>query len=287
MARFELRLGERHRAAGKAGHVQQVVHESHQVLDLTNDGVDVLTPLRVDPAFEKSSGGEDRGQRVAQLVRKKREELVLSAIGHAQCILDRALSGHVGYRVDQTGHAVDVSTNAGQDDADGSPVFAALRDLETPLRNAAHRVEKLRALFGGPQSELDGGLADGFLARQSEELQERIVDDEESSIRLARDGQGLRTQMEDRLESPFGGSQRVLGRAPVVDVECHRDPSNDVAVSVSDRRSAREMPPILAAPCFEFDIRTRPESTFRAHVPSDAPRHLDRRRVRRRAPLCR
>ena len=78
--------------------------------------------------------------------------------------------------------------------------------------------------------------------------------------------------MEDGLESSFGRAQRVLGRAPVMDVECDRDPSNDVALRISDWGSASEMPAILAVlvsnPIFELGLSRRFQRT------APAPRQL-------------
>ena len=284
---IERRLGERDRATGKAGHVQQVVHEAREVLDLPNDGLDILTPLSVDATLEKTSRREDRGQRVAQLVREQGEEVVLSSIRAAQRFLVRAFVGNVRRRVDHARHAVDLATNAGQHDPNWASVFRMDCDLETPVGRVLQRCDELRALFRRPEPELDGRLADGFLTSESGELDERIVDQEVSSVGLARDGQGLRSQVEDGLEPPFRRSQRVLGRAPVVDVERHRDPSNDVASRISDSAKCFRDASDTRRACLVSDIRTPSASTFRVHVPSGAQLRLDHRGVRRRAPLCR
>ena len=146
----ELRLRERHRAVGDARDVQEIVDEAGEMLDLADDHVDVLTRLRIHASFQQPSGREDRSQRVAQLVREEREELVLSAIGSAECVLDRALAGHVRDRVDQAWHAVDLALRAREDDSDDSPVLGALGDLETSLRRrgAAQRFDERRSFRG-------------------------------------------------------------------------------------------------------------------------------------------
>ena len=219
------------------------------MLDLADDHVDVLTRLRIHASFQQPSGGEDRSQRVAQLVREEREEFVLSAIGSAECVLDRALAGHVRDRVDQAWHAVDLALRAREDDSDDSPVLGALGDLETPLRRrgAAQRFENA-ARSAADQSPSSTEVLPIISSREKPKRSASaslMVRNRPSASRVMASGCGLNWKTVSNSRSD--DSHRVLGRAPVVDVERRAEPPNDVAARVSYGSDAREMPPILAA----------------------------------------
>ena len=76
-------------AARDARDVEQVVEQQRHVLHLALD--DLAAPLALalvgGVRIEDAHGVADRRQRIAQLVRQRRQELVLAAIGLEQCAL--------------------------------------------------------------------------------------------------------------------------------------------------------------------------------------------------------
>ena len=80
------------RAARDARHVEQVVDQPRQVLDLARGDVARRGLARLVGAGElrRTAPRCDRGERVAQLVRERGEELVLAPVGLAQRALRRA-----------------------------------------------------------------------------------------------------------------------------------------------------------------------------------------------------
>ena len=82
-------LAQLQRAVRDARDIQQIVEQQRHVLHLPLDHVVGPALLRVGGVFVARDGGglANRRQRIAQLVRERREELVLAAIGLEQLAL--------------------------------------------------------------------------------------------------------------------------------------------------------------------------------------------------------
>ena len=99
-------------AARDARHVEQVVDQADQVVDLAlDDGALVLERL-VAAQPHQLQRGQDRRQRVAQLVAEHRQELVLGAVGRLG--LARAPLASVGDVDRRHGNAVDLPRRVAQ-----------------------------------------------------------------------------------------------------------------------------------------------------------------------------
>src|SRR5262249_19050242 len=97
-----------------------------------------------------------------------------------------------------------------------------------------------------PDTELGGRLPDDAITLQTGEVDERLVHIEKRAVVATCDREGLRAEMEKRLELALRRTQRVLGRAPVVHVEGSGHPAGDLTVVPANRHHAREMPTKLA-----------------------------------------
>ena len=193
---FLLDLGQ---AAGDARDVQQVVHQVGHVLGLAHDDVaGVARALRVErAALQELGGGRDRRQRVAQLVRQHRQELVLLAVGGAQLVLDALAHGDVAAFHED---ALDVALRAA--DRLVHEVDEALFQRRAGFALDAHRhrmaherlarlvdlVEQLEeALVRDLGQRLARRLADQLAA--ADQLQVGLVGDLEHVIRAAQHGE--------------------------------------------------------------------------------------------------
>ena len=86
--RFELELD---LAARDARHVEQIVDQAHQVMDLALDDL-ALAPKRIAAAhLHQVERSQNRRERIAQLMPQHREEFIFGAIGAAQCLGGPAL----------------------------------------------------------------------------------------------------------------------------------------------------------------------------------------------------
>ena len=82
---FDPLLAEFQLAAGDAAHVQQVVHQPHHLPKLPlHHGAGLLSGVPVGRQPDDLQGVADRGQRVAEFVGQRRQELVLAAVGLRQ-----------------------------------------------------------------------------------------------------------------------------------------------------------------------------------------------------------
>jgi hypothetical protein len=77
-------------AARDARDVEQVVHQAHQVLDLALDDLALARMGVLAAHAHQLQRGDDRRQRVAQLVAQHRQELVLGLAGRGQLDLTMA-----------------------------------------------------------------------------------------------------------------------------------------------------------------------------------------------------
>src|SRR3569623_3476249 len=80
--------------AGNARDIEQVVDQTREVLDLAFDDPVLACPRAVALQLHQLNGGEDRRERVAQLVAEHREEVVLRAVrglGSDACYVGRVV----------------------------------------------------------------------------------------------------------------------------------------------------------------------------------------------------
>jgi hypothetical protein len=89
LVELDARLVQRQLAAGDARHVEQIVHQSSQVLDLTLDDPVLLVAAHVRALPDQLECGHDGRQRVAQLVAEHGEKLVLGDAGYLRLAAGR------------------------------------------------------------------------------------------------------------------------------------------------------------------------------------------------------
>ena len=108
VAQIDRSLPQHDAAARDARDVEQVVEQPRHVVGLARDdrarlAAGVVGPLRV---VEHAGGAEDRGQRIAQLVRQHRQELLAPPHAVLNLLLRLAPLGDVEERHDRADHLV-------------------------------------------------------------------------------------------------------------------------------------------------------------------------------------
>jgi hypothetical protein len=221
------RLGTQlHSVAGNARDVEQVVGQPHQLMELPlhdrqgrlgDAGIAAGPPHQLE-------GVADRRQRVAQLVRQRRQEFILAAIGFAQHLLDTPPLGHIDADADAAAddaggvvERLDVvldeeNRSVGADDLDVVGDVGAVGDGEL------HRQLVNRELAPLALNPVDRLLPrrrrqrDVDPRRHVEHAGERGVGGDELALRVVRDGDRHGRALDERRERTDLAFQLVAGR---------------------------------------------------------------------------
>ena len=200
-------------AARDARDVEEIVDEPDEVADLPAEHVERRREQRLGRRRElhELHRVRDRRERVAQLVRERRQELVLAPVGLAQRLLAADALGEVDADADAAADAVRfVEERPGMDHhLPRRPVRAVDLDLGVVHRDAARNAGVHRQLGG---RDVDTAAAQGEarrpglgergvrLRRNLQQLGERAVDADGVAARIVGDGDADRHQVDERLE---------------------------------------------------------------------------------------
>jgi hypothetical protein len=160
--------------------------------------------------------------------------------------LGRLQRRQVGRDIHQTLLTPEINPSAVDTQSERAPVFGPVAHISVPRRLLQGRDEGGRWLRR-PHAEFHRASADSLLARETGHCDECVVDVQVGAVGEPRDGDRLRIDLEDCLESSLGRTERFFRLPPIVHVERRSHPTRNDAFPIQDGLHATEVPPVLAS----------------------------------------